>query len=308
MSVKFIGHPITDGDVTLDLDYDIADRYLKASNRIEADDLVLGDKVEGEGLVNLPFKLGVSLLKDKEGRITLEIPFEGSFDTPGFGMETAAAAASTEIFTELVTSPFKLLGKLGGGGAEEDLEHVEFAAGSAELDDRAAAKLDKLAAGLAERPALALGIVGVWDAEADGAALRAEALDAALAARGATPEQLETTVPLELVEALYSETVAEPTLEALRGEHTAADPKSPDSPGTLDEVDYRRALRERLLAAQTVEPAAVEALAPARTEAVRTHLVDAGGLDGSRVRVLEPSPSETPGDDWVRCRLEVAAD
>ncbi|HSL19792.1 MAG TPA: DUF748 domain-containing protein [Methylomirabilota bacterium] len=308
MSVKFIGHPITDGDVTLDLDYDIADRYLKASNRIEADDLVLGDKVEGEGLVNLPFKLGVSLLKDKEGRITLDIPFEGSFDTPGFGMATAAAAASKEIFTELVTSPFKLLGKLGGGGAEEDLEHVEFAAGSAELDDRAAAKLTTLAAGLAERPALAVGVVGVWDAEADGAALRAEALDAALAARGATPEQLETTVPLELVEALYSETVAEPTLEALRGEHTTADPESPDSPGTLDEVDYRRALRERLLAAQPVDPAAVEALAPARAEAVRTHLVDAGGLDGSRVKVLEPSPSETPGDDWVRCRLEVAAD
>ncbi len=308
MTVKFIGHPITGGDVTLDLDYDIADRYLTASNRIEADDLILGDKVEGEGLVNLPFKLGVSLLKDKEGRITLDIPFEGSFDTPGFGMATAAAAAGKEIFSELVTSPFKLLGKLGGGGGDQDLEHVEFPAGSAALDERAVTKLDTLAAGLAERPALALAIVGVWDAEADGAALRAQALDAALAARGVTPEQMDTVVPLESLEALYSETVAEPTLEALRGEHTTADPESPDSPGTLDEVDYRRALREKLLAAQPVDPAAVEALAPARAEAVRTHLVDAGGLEGSRVKVLEPSPSETPGDDWVRCRLEVTAD
>ncbi|HSN56821.1 MAG TPA: DUF748 domain-containing protein, partial [Candidatus Sulfomarinibacteraceae bacterium] len=308
MSVKFIGHPITAGDVTLDLDYDIVDRYLKASNRIEADDLSLGDKVEGGGLVNLPFKLGVSLLKDKEGRITLDIPFEGSFDTPGFGMATAAAAAGKEIFTELVKSPFKLLGKLGGGGGDQDLEHVEFAAGRVEIDDRAAAKLATLAAGLAERPALAMGVVGVWDAEADGAALRAEALEAALVARGVTAEQMDTEVPLEILEALYAETVPEPALEALRGEHTTADPDRPDSPGTLDEIDYRRSLRERMLAAQPVESAALEALAPARAEAVRAHLVDAGGLDGSRVRVLEPAPSEAPSGDWVRCRLEVAAD
>jgi hypothetical protein len=119
---------------------------------------------------------------------------------------------------------------------------------------------------------------------------------------------METVVPLEILEELYASTVPEPTLEALRGEHTTADPESPDSPGVLDEVDYRRALRERLLAAQPVDPAALEALAPARAEAVRTRLVDAGGLEGSRVKVLEPAPSETPGDDWVRCRLEVAAD
>jgi hypothetical protein len=307
MSVKLIGHPITDGDVTLDLDYDIADRYLKASNRIEADDLSLGDKVEGGGLVNLPFKLGVSLLKNKEGRITLDIPFEGSFDTPGFGMATAAAAASKEIFTELVKSPFKLLGRLGGGGDDQDLEHVEFAAGSAEFDERAAAKLGTLAAGLAVRPALTLGIAGAWDPEVDTAALRARALDAALAARGVTPEQLETVVPLEIFEALYSETVAEPTLEVLRGEHTTADPESPDGPGTLDEIAFRRSLRERMLAAQPVDPAALEALAAARAEAVRAHLVDAGGLDGARVGVLDPAPAQGSGGDWVRCRLEVAA-
>jgi hypothetical protein len=306
MSVKLTGHPITGGDVTLDLDYDIVDRYLTATNRIEADDLSLGDKVEGQGLVSLPFKLGVSLLKNKEGRITLDIPFEGSFDTPGFGMATAAAAAGKEIFTELVKSPFRLLGKLGGG-VDQDLEHVEFPAGRTDLDDRAVANLDTLAAGLLERPAIALGVAGVWDPAGDAAALKALALDEALAARGATAEQLETVVPLEILEELYASTVAEPVLEALRGEHTTADPESPEGPGALDEMGYRRALGEALLSAQAVDPAAVEALAPARAEAIRRHLVDAGGIDGARVRVLDPGPSEEPAGDWVRCRLEVAS-
>jgi len=174
MSVKFIGHPIDDGDVTLDLDYDIADRYLKATNHIEADDLTLGKKVEGGGLVKLPWKLGVALLKDKEGRITLDVPFEGSFATPGFGMATAAGAAAKEVFTELLKSPFRLLSRIGG--SDQDLEYVEFAAGSALLEERAVQNLGTLSAALVERPTLALAINGSYDAEADGLALREAAL------------------------------------------------------------------------------------------------------------------------------------
>jgi hypothetical protein len=306
MAVKFIGHPITDGDVSLDLDYVIADNYLTASNRIEADDVLLGDKVEGQGLVNLPFKLGISLLKDKEGRITLDIPFEGSFDTPGFGIATAAGAASKEIFSELVKSPFKLLGKLGGGG-DQDLEYVEFPAGSAVLDERAAAKLDTLAAGLGERPTLALGIVGAWEPEGDAAALRVQAFNAELIARGVTREQLDTRVPIETLEDLYRSTIPEPTLETVRGQHTTPDPENPEGPGAMNKFEYRSALREALVAAQSVDPAAVEALAPARAEAINAYLVDSGGLDASRVSVLPVAATEEAGGGWVRCRLDVGA-
>ncbi|MGD8439852.1 MAG: DUF748 domain-containing protein, partial [Holophagae bacterium] len=285
MSVKFIGHPITGGDVALDLDYEIVDRYLTASNHIEADDLQLGDKVEDQGLVNLPFKLGVSLLKDKEGRITLDIPFEGSFDTPGFGMASAAGSAAKEIFTELVKSPFKLLGKLGGGGGEQDLEHVEFVAGSATLDERQADKLATLASGLAERPALGLGIVGVVDPEADATALRVEAYEAVLLADGVTREELDTVIPLDKLEDGYRRMVTDPTLEALRARHTSsADGEATE--GQLDEMAYRREMRDALVAVQPVDAAAVEALGPARAEAIRRALVVSGGIDPARVSVL----------------------
>jgi hypothetical protein len=307
MSVKFIGHPITSGDVALDLDYEIVDRYLKASNQIEADDLDLGDKVEGQGLVNLPFKLGVSLLKDKEGRITLDIPFEGSFDTPGFGMASAAGAATKEIFTEIVKSPFKLLGKIAGGGGDQDLEHIEFEAGTSALDDRQADKLKTLAAGLAERPTLGLGVVGVVDPEGDAAALQTEAFEAALVGAGVAQEEIETVIPLDSLEQLYRSTVDEPPLDSLRTQHTSP-AEGEEGAGALDEIGYRRALRAALIAAQPVDPAAVEALAPARAETIREHLVDVGGLGAERVRLLEPETSETPGESWVACRLEVAAD
>ena len=306
MSVKFIGHPISDGDVSLDLDYEITDRYLTASNRIEADDLVLEDKVEGEGLVSLPFKLGVSLLKDKEGRIVLDIPFEGSFDTPGFGMATAAGAAAKEVFSEIVKSPFKLLGKLGGGGGDQDLEHVEFEAGSAALDERAGEKLSTLAAGLMERPALVLGIVGSFDVQSDTAALRLAGFEDALVEAGATREEIETTVPLETLENLYRAAIQDPPLDTLRARYQSVSEDDPNQ--QLDELAYRAAMREAIVAAQPVDSAEVEALGSARSEAVRAALVDTGGIDPTRIRVLVPETADTPGEDWVRCRLELTAE
>ncbi len=307
MSVKFIGHPITSGDVALDLDYDIVDRYLTASNHIEADDLELGDKVEDQGLVNLPFKLGVSLLKDKEGRITLDIPFEGSFDTPGFGMARAAGSAAKEIFTELVKSPFKLLGKIGGGSGEQDLQYVDFATGSAVLEERERAKLDTLAAGMAQRPELALEIMGAFDAEADAAALQEQAFHEALIADGVTREQIDTIIPLEALERLYTETLAGASLDALRAAHTQP-PAGEGAQATLDESAYRQQMRDTITAAQPVDAATVASLASQRADAIRVSLVEQGGLDPARVTVAAEPVSEPVDGSWVRCQLEVAAE
>jgi len=306
MSVKFIGHPITAGDVALDLDYDIVDRYLTASNHIEADDLELGDKVEGQGLVNLPFKLGVSLLKDAEGRITLDIPFEGSFDTPGFGMAAAAGSAAKEIFTELVKSPFKLLGKLGGDD-DQDLQYIEFAAGSSTLEERARGKLDTLAAGLKQRPELALEIMGAVAPEADALALQEQSFHEALIAEGVTQEEIDTIIPLEALERLYTATVAGASLEALRAAHTPA-PEAEGAEPKLDESAYRQDLRDTITAAQPVDQAIVAALASQRAEAIRAYLVEQGGLDATRVTIVPEPVSEPIEGNWVRCQLEVAAE
>jgi hypothetical protein len=305
MSVKFIGHPITDGDVTLDLDYDIADRYLKATYHIEADDLVLGDKVEGEGLINLPFKLGVSLLKDKEGRITLDVPFEGSFDTPGFGMATAAGAAVKEIMSELVKSPFKLLGRTGGGG-DQDLEFVEFTAGSATLDERTKQNLSTLSAALGERPTLALVVHGSYDAEADGLGLREAAFREAVLARGVSAEDFAIIIPLEILESMYAELLTAEGLAALRVTHTAAQAEGREA--VVDEVAYRLAVREALVTSQPLADGAVTALASARAEAIRSFMVDQAGLDSARVSIAPEPQVQAGSEQWVRCQLELAAE
>jgi hypothetical protein len=310
MSVRYIGHPIIEGVVDIGLEYEITNSELAGSNRFVTDGLTLGDKVEGEGMVNLPFKLGVSLLTDKEGLITLEFPIEGNLDDPSFGIGNAIGSAAKEIVGELIKSPFRLLGKLGGGSGDENLGFVEFKAGSADLEAAAADKLRTLAAGAEQRPELILQVEGVYDAEADTAALQKAAFEALLAERqAAAPSETEVSASLELLESLYRETVAGGNLEALRAQHTTVPQETAQGAveAVLDETAYYRDLKAALIAAQAVDPAQLQDLGTTRTEAIRALLVDEAGIDPSRVQVLPPVAVESSGAEWVRCRLDVAA-
>ena len=168
MSVHYIGHPLTRGRGEIALDYKVKDQHLKGTNHIVTQDLTLGDKVAGEGKVNLPIKLGVSILTDKEGRITLDVPVEGRLDDPKFGVGDAIGG----VLSGLIKSPFRLLGKIGGGKEGEDLGTVEFPAGSAVLEPASAERLRTLANALKERPELRIVVAGAWDEDADGTALR----------------------------------------------------------------------------------------------------------------------------------------
>ena len=168
MSVHYLGYPVTKGHTDLALDYKIKDQGLKGANHIVTQDLTLGDKVEGQGKVNLPIKLGVSLLTDKDGRITLDFPVEGRLDDPKFGIGTALGG----VVSGLIKSPFRMLSKSGGGKEGEDLGYVEFPAGSAALDTASAERLRSLATALKARPGFRVVVPGAWDDAADATALR----------------------------------------------------------------------------------------------------------------------------------------
>jgi hypothetical protein len=281
--------------VDITLRYEITSSDLVGSNKFVTDGLALGDKVDGEGMVNLPIKLGVSLLTDKNGLITLEFPIEGNLDDPAFGIGNAIGSAAKEIAGELIKSPFRLLGKLGGGSGDEDLGFVGFDAGSEVLGNNANAKLQTLAAGADQRPELVLLVQGAWDPVADAIGLKKAAFEALTA---------EEEITRELYESMYLETASRESLDALRAQYTATDEDSGEE--VLDETAYFRDLRAALIEAQPLDPSEIQALAGARAEAVRAFLVDTQAIDPARVRVIDSIPVEEPsGDEWVRCRLDV---
>jgi len=120
-------------------------------------------------------KLAVALLKDRNGRIDLDLPVTGSMDDPKFSIGGLVWKAVMNIILKVATSPFSLLGALIGGGGEE-LQFVDFAPGLSALDAAQTNKLDKLTKALYERPALNLEITGNADIVADRDALSLQKL------------------------------------------------------------------------------------------------------------------------------------
>ena len=69
------------------------------------------------------------------------------------------------------------------------------------------------------------------------------------------------------------------------------------------------------MATQSIDETVLQALAPARAEAIRTYLVEQTGLDQTRVTITagtttkEPVAKETAAtgsEKWIRCRLQLA--
>ena len=175
-SGKFAGYRIAEGKLNLDLAYQLVGKKLESKNVITLDQFTFGERVNSPDATHLPVRLGVAILKDREGKIVLDVPIEGSIDDPKFRIGKVVERAIINILEKVATSPFSLLGALFGGGGEE-LGYQDFTPGSADLTAADKQKLDSLAKGLYARPALQLEISGSIDPDGDHEGLKHAALD-----------------------------------------------------------------------------------------------------------------------------------
>ena len=173
---KFAGYGIAEGKLNLDLAYDLVGKKLKSKNVITLDQFTFGEKVDSPDATHLPVRLAIAILKDRDGKIVLDVPIEGSIDDPKFRIGKVVTRAIINILEKVATSPFSLLGAAFGGGGEE-LGFQEFAPGSAALTADDIKKLDALVKGLMARPALKLQIAGSIDPDGDREGLQRAALD-----------------------------------------------------------------------------------------------------------------------------------
>jgi hypothetical protein len=175
-SGKYAGYPITKGRLTMDVHYQLDQSKLNADNHIVLNQLTFGDRMEGPGISHLPVKLAVALLKDSNGNIDIHVPVSGSLNDPQFSLGGVIWQAFLNLLKRAVTSPFRLLGAMGGGG-RQDLDYVEFTPGSAVLDAQAQDKLAHVVEVLNKKPDLKLDITGRVDPAFDEQGLRKVTVD-----------------------------------------------------------------------------------------------------------------------------------
>ncbi|MDO6824672.1 DUF748 domain-containing protein [Marinobacter sp. 1_MG-2023] len=187
---RYLGYGIDSGKLELDLDYEITGSQIDASNRVIMDRLSLGQPVASEEAVNAPVKLGLTLLRDGNGVIDVNLPVSGDLDSPDFRIGQVVMRTFVNLLAKAATSPFSVLGSIAelAGLSSEELGKVRFEPGTTRLVQGEAEKLAALAEALLDRPDLLLNIRGGVSPDADGLALLRDEL--AASQNGALSEEV----------------------------------------------------------------------------------------------------------------------
>ncbi len=282
-SGKYAGYSIEKGKLAMDVSYRIEDGKLDATNKLFLDQFTFGQKVESEDATSLPVRLAVSLLKDRNGEIHLDIPVKGSLDDPRFSVWRVVWKIVRNLLVKVATSPFALFKALGGGG--EELSYLEFAEGRAALDAGATSKIESLEKALYDRPALKLEITGHADPEKDREGLRRLLFErkvktqklAYLVKQGAPP------VPVDDV-AIAPEEYADYLAKAYKKEKF---PKPRNFVGIAKELPAPE-MEKLMLTHIEVGESDLRQLAMQRAQAAKDALLAPGRVEPERIFLLEP--------------------
>ncbi len=301
-SGHFAGYKIAKGKLTVDLKYHIENRQLTASHHIVVDQLQLGDKVDSPDAVNLPLKLAVSLLKDRNGVIDLDLPVTGSLDDPQFKIGPIIWKVFVNLIEKAVTAPFKLLGSLFGGGDQVNV--VEFAPGSAALDATALTRLDSITKALDARPGLELDIPNTYSTQTDTPALAAQQLQSLLRKRAgvaADAAPVDPATQFKLLLAQYREELGAkaPLPPATQALTTAKKSKDAEPDYASANTELTTALLERI----KIDDAQLQNLGTQRAHAVQDALLHGTNIDPTRIFLINGTVQPPPG---ATVRLELA--
>lgn len=274
-SGKFAGYKIDKGAFGFELTDKIDGRQIATENHAVIDQMTFGDKVESPDATKAPVKLGLAILKDRNGVIDLNVPVDGSLDDPDFHVMGAVLKTLGNLVVKAALSPFSALGSMMG--STDDLGKVAFAPDSAVLGGAVNAQLDKIAKILADKPEMLIGIRG--------SATRADSLG-----RG----------DAEL-------------LQRLRGKNAGAEPLTPKEEARVARLHKETLGSDAATPAQAradldakwrAGDAEMRTLALARAAAVKDAL-SARGVAAERFFSLEPVSGADLADEPTQLQLDV---
>lgn len=299
-SARFAGYKIKRGKASIDLSYHVEGGRLKAENQIILDKLTLGERVQSSEATSLPVALAIALLKDRNGRININLPMSGDLDDPKFSYTSLFTTTLLDLIAKTVASPFSIVGSLANFDSDE-LEYVAFAPGSAVLDEAEGKKLDAISEALKERPALRLEVSGGVDPNADATGLAAAELTKALKrAKKAELKAEGEVVPKKLAEIELAAADYE-RLFAERYEEVFATKAPRDAQGAITGA-ARRALTDSF----TIDEDGLRALAKKRAAAVQDRIIG-NGIENDRIYLLESDLQRRQEQGEVRSELSLTS-
>lgn len=291
---RYLGYSTRTGQLGLDSNVQLDGTLLESRTRVKAASFYLGDRMESPEAMNVPIKLGLAVVRDRNELIDLPVQARGDLSDPSVSVHGIILRALTNVLVRAATSPFSVLAGLVGG---EDLQHLAFPAGSADIDSTSRDQLGALARVLADRPTLNLTLTGSAD-QTDREALAAYLLGQRLT--GGDWTTLEAAASerrfRRQVQAQYEDSTGQPA--------TALLPPLPDSADREQRDAFDQQVASLAFAALAQQQAPninaeiLRGLATRRANDAKAFLMDEFDLPGERLRISSPdigSPAAVQG-------------
>lgn len=158
----WIAHPFTSGICNYRSQTSIKNRYLTSNHKLEILNIVVGKKQKNNTAVNLPFRFAVSLLKDVNGNIRLELPVEGDLEDPKYKVGQVVWQIFKNLINKAVAAPGKLLAKKSGVD-ENDIQGIVWNPLQIEIEDKQRSSLDAISKLLKDTPEISLEIINIYN-------------------------------------------------------------------------------------------------------------------------------------------------
>ncbi|HAB02032.1 MAG TPA: hypothetical protein DCE25_03500, partial [Pseudomonas sp.] len=306
-SGKFAGYRIRKGRLNLDLHYLISNGQLKAENKVVIEQLQLGEKVDSPDAVDLPVRLAVALLKDTQGKISIELPVSGDLNNPQFSVMPIVWQTLRNLVLRAAQAPFKFIGGLIAGGGSQDLGTVAFAPGSSDLSAEAQAALDKLGEALKGRPQLRLEIEGTSAQSSDGPLIAEQRLEREYQAIWYKILQRRgDKVPANASLLVVDDSDKPAMLEGIY--RTRLKQQPPAEWEQLDRDARTTRLREAVLKSWAESTALLRTLGQDRASSIKDYLVDKGKLEDDRVYFIDTHLGQAEPDGRVITPMHLDAE
>jgi hypothetical protein len=193
--------------------------------------------------------------------------------------------AIINLIVKIVTSPFALLGSLGGGGGEQ-LAYVEFAPGTGKIDAAGETKLKTLSKALLDRPALKLDIAGRADPVADREGLKHAMLERRIRQQRFNDLVKEGTPPPSVDEVKIPDADYTALLTRV---YKAADIAKPKNALGFAKDAPREDMEKLLLDSYAADDEALRQLANERAQRAKGFLVETEHVPEERVFLVAPN-------------------
>lgn len=147
----YTAFPITSGNLTFRSQNIITNGEISGINRLGTYNFGVGKKDKSlDPEYNLPLKLGVYVLTDKDKHIDIDLPISGNIDEPEFSLRKVIFKAIGNLLLKVAASPFSWM----SSDKQDTFKHINFDLLDPSLTSEQYARLDNMAAALKEDSSL----------------------------------------------------------------------------------------------------------------------------------------------------------